>query len=275
MRIWGLASLLAVLVVGSLQAFAVTAATATATNVELRRGDDVRKAAFRVNAGCYARAFNEKETLLIASMGQMMSGGYSISMQKAVENENSIIVDVVKSSPGPDDMVTMALTWPQDAAAIKKSDKPIIFSIVSRSGMRVSAPQLLYIPCQNFKGYSKTAGDFSAQTINDEKSWKVLWTKLDAEKVVPAIDFTKYTAVTVCLGGKINGKDLEISEITNGEGGAICVRYRLSDQAVKTTVNNAYAIAIIPVTKAKIIYEEAPAIQPIYGGADCIAAPAM
>ncbi|MEI6336884.1 MAG: protease complex subunit PrcB family protein, partial [Methylococcaceae bacterium] len=201
--------LIAALFISGLQAFAVTAVS---TDLELRRGEDVQKAAFKMNAGCYIRPLNDKESLIIASMGQMMTGGYGISIKKAVETNNKITIDVTQSSPGPDGMVTMALTWPQDAAAIKKSNKPIVFSVVYYSGKRVSAPQIYYIPAQTFNGYGKADKGFGTQVINDDKSWKALWANIDAEKAVTAIDFEKYTAVAICLGGKNNGKDLAIQD---------------------------------------------------------------
>jgi hypothetical protein len=266
MKINVIIGLIAALFISGLQVLAVTAVS---TDLELRRGDDVRKAAFRLNAGCYVRPLNDKESLIIASMGQMMTGGYGISIKKAVETDNKITINVTQSSPGPNDMVTMALTWPQDAVAIKKSNKPIVFSLVTSSGKRVSAPQMYYIPAQTFNGYGKTDKGFGTQVINDDISWKALWVNIDAEKAVTAIDFEKYTAVAICLGGKNNGKDLAIKEIQTADA-ILHVYYTLNQQPENAVRNNAYAISIIPKYTDKILFEEA-VVTKTYGGADCMA----
>ena len=84
-------SILLALTICGVQAFAVIAES---TDLELRRGEDVRKATTKQPAGYYVKAFNDKELLLIASMGQMMNGGYSISIKKATETDDRISVEV-------------------------------------------------------------------------------------------------------------------------------------------------------------------------------------
>ncbi len=237
-------------------AAAVPVATAGA-DVELRRGDDVRKAMVRLPAGYYIKPFSDKEVLLVASMGQMMTGGYSISIKKAVETESKITIDVQQSSPGPDAMVTMALTWPMDAAAMKKTDKPIVFSVVHYSGKRAAAPEFYYIPAQTFKGYCKTNNVFASQLINDEKTLKEVWGKVNNDKAMPVIDFKLYSVVAVCIGEKANGRDIDINQISTGFDGVLGVYYNLTAQNEKIAKNNAYAIAIIPSVTGKIIFEEA------------------
>ncbi|MEI6519605.1 MAG: protease complex subunit PrcB family protein [bacterium] len=266
MKISVLVGLIAALFISGLQAFAVTAVS---TDLELRRGEDVQKAAFKMNAGCYVRPLNDKESLLIASMGQMMNGGYSINIKKAVETDHKITIDVVQTSPGPDGMVTMALTWPQDAVAIKKSDKPIVFSVVSYSGKRVSESEMYYIPAQTFNGYGETDDGFGTKVINDEKSWKEIWAKIETGKPAPVIDFEKYTAAAICLGGKNNGKDLSIKNIQTQDA-VLHVFYILNQQPENAVKNNAYTIAILPKYTDKILFEEA-VVTKTDGGADCMA----
>jgi hypothetical protein len=68
----------------------------------------------------------EKHTLIIAFMGEKLSGGYSNQIAHIEETEKSIKIRIMEISPGKNCMVTMAITYPQSAVLIEKTDKTLI-----------------------------------------------------------------------------------------------------------------------------------------------------
>jgi hypothetical protein len=59
-------------------------------------------------------------------MGTKPSGGYAVRITRIVQNDK-IVVSVKQTAPGPDDMVTMALTSPYHVVVVPLSKKPIEF----------------------------------------------------------------------------------------------------------------------------------------------------
>ncbi|MCC9658300.1 protease complex subunit PrcB family protein [Rhodopirellula halodulae] len=73
----------------------------------------------------------EKETLLIASLGECNSTGCSISIQ-GISLQNSLLkVFVKRSSPTPGRMVGMAMTYPSHAVVVAKLPADIAVEVVS------------------------------------------------------------------------------------------------------------------------------------------------
>lgn len=73
----------------------------------------------------------EKESLLVASLGECNSTGYSISIQ-AISLQNSLLTVFVKrSSPTPGRMVGMAMTYPSHAVVVAKLPTDIAVQVVS------------------------------------------------------------------------------------------------------------------------------------------------
>lgn len=68
----------------------------------------------------------QKHMVIGAFLGTRPSGGYSVSIARIVENDK-IQVFVRQQSPGPGDMVTMALTSPFHVVVIPRSEKPVEF----------------------------------------------------------------------------------------------------------------------------------------------------
>ena len=65
--------------------------------------------------------------IIAVFQGQKNTGGYGISINKIVDEGESMAVYVQESSPGGGCMVTMALTSPYSIVKIPKTDKKIIF----------------------------------------------------------------------------------------------------------------------------------------------------
>ncbi len=68
----------------------------------------------------------QKHMVIGVFMGTRPSGGYSVKLARIVENDK-IKVFVRQQSPGPDDMVTMALTSPFHVVVVPRSEKPVEF----------------------------------------------------------------------------------------------------------------------------------------------------
>lgn len=69
----------------------------------------------------------EEELVLAVFMGMKPSGGYSVEIIEVVEKENIIEVMYAETMPSEDDMVSMAITYPEHIIKIEKIDKPIEF----------------------------------------------------------------------------------------------------------------------------------------------------
>ena len=65
--------------------------------------------------------------LLVGGLGLQMSGGFSLSIRKVIEYNDSLLVDVLIMKPGENCLVAMALTYPSVAVLIKKTTKPLQF----------------------------------------------------------------------------------------------------------------------------------------------------
>lgn len=69
----------------------------------------------------------EEEMILAVFMGYCPTGGYSISIENIIEKEERLIVEKKVVTPGPDDMVTNAITHPFHIVKTKITDKEIVF----------------------------------------------------------------------------------------------------------------------------------------------------
>lgn len=71
----------------------------------------------------------EKETVLIATLGMRSTGGHQIQFSDVSRKGESMTVTLTTTSPGPDDMVTMALTYPFAVIAIAKHTGVVEFVV--------------------------------------------------------------------------------------------------------------------------------------------------
>ena len=70
----------------------------------------------------------EKKTVLIATMGMLSTGGYSIRFTE-IHRENDLLTATVETtSPGPDSIVTKAFTAPFSVIAIPKHEGRVEFT---------------------------------------------------------------------------------------------------------------------------------------------------
>lgn len=69
----------------------------------------------------------EKETVLVATLGMRSSGGHKIEFTELRREGETLKVVVKATSPGPGDMVTMALTHPFAVIAVPKHAGPVEF----------------------------------------------------------------------------------------------------------------------------------------------------
>lgn len=69
----------------------------------------------------------EKETVLVATLGMKNTGGYRVEFSGIVRERKVLKPSVKAISPGPEDMVTMALTQPFAVIAIPKHQGKVEF----------------------------------------------------------------------------------------------------------------------------------------------------
>ena len=66
-----------------------------------------------------------REMVLVAAMGVRASGGYSVTIARAIDTPDAIEAHVRHVSPGPRCAATAALTEPVDVAVVRASPKPV------------------------------------------------------------------------------------------------------------------------------------------------------
>ncbi len=70
----------------------------------------------------------ERETVVVLLLGERRTGGYSVRITSVIPRGDVVEVKVEVESPGPDDMVTQALTAPYLIATIPYAEVDVAFS---------------------------------------------------------------------------------------------------------------------------------------------------
>ena len=71
----------------------------------------------------------EKETVLVATLGMRSSGGHSIRFAGVNLDGETLTATLQTTSPGPEDIVTMALTYPFAIIAVPKHEGEVVFVV--------------------------------------------------------------------------------------------------------------------------------------------------
>jgi len=71
----------------------------------------------------------EKETVILATAGMHSTGGHHISFSDVSLEKGALTVVLTFKSPGPEDMVTMALTYPFAIIAVPKHEGEVEFVV--------------------------------------------------------------------------------------------------------------------------------------------------
>jgi len=53
-----------------------------------------------------------EDKVLVIFMGERSTGGYSISLKDIQAQDDTLVIEVTEKSPGPNDIVTQAFTYP-------------------------------------------------------------------------------------------------------------------------------------------------------------------
>lgn len=70
-----------------------------------------------------------REMLLVATMGERTTGGFAISVERAVLQGGTLHAYVLESSPGATCATTQALTCPADVVRVARRDGPVAFVV--------------------------------------------------------------------------------------------------------------------------------------------------
>jgi len=68
-----------------------------------------------------------KETVIAVFMGEKTTGGFAITIENVKEENEKLIVKIKETKPGPEDMVTMAITQPFCFVKISSVGKEFVF----------------------------------------------------------------------------------------------------------------------------------------------------
>jgi hypothetical protein len=69
----------------------------------------------------------EKDMVIAVSPGPRMTGGYDVEIVGIFEAGGKLVVEILYTEPGPDDMVTEAITQPHHIVSTPKSGLPVEF----------------------------------------------------------------------------------------------------------------------------------------------------
>ena len=75
----------------------------------------------------------ENHLILLVAMGEKNSGGYSIKIDSIVENEKTIVVTILETSPGKSCTTTSMMTYPYQMVELKSSTKEVVFKTIEKS----------------------------------------------------------------------------------------------------------------------------------------------
>ncbi len=71
-----------------------------------------------------------RQVLAAVFQGLKRSGGYSISVEAIIETGDRVTVSVREQEPGPQNLVTMALSSPWEVVAFPLPQKPVLFTSI-------------------------------------------------------------------------------------------------------------------------------------------------
>lgn len=71
-----------------------------------------------------------RQALAAVFQGLKRSGGYSISVEAIIETGDRVTVSVREQEPGPQNLVTMALSSPWEVVAFPLPQKPVLFTSI-------------------------------------------------------------------------------------------------------------------------------------------------
>ena len=82
----------------------------------------------------------EDNTYILVTYGEKPTGGYHVEIQDVMEYEEEIRVTVAFTEPAEDEIVTQALTYPDDLYVMEATDKPVTFAA---TGAESYVPELI------------------------------------------------------------------------------------------------------------------------------------
>lgn len=166
-----------------------------------------------------------KEMALAVFMGQKKSGGYSVTIDKALQSGQNLTVHVTEKSPAPDTFVTQVLTAPAHWVSLSKVSGQVTFQ---RGQTTLPSPQPTPSATERnstMRPLAKTANsqirELRQTVVRDQTTWKNLWqehTGSDAD--LPTVNFEEDMVLALFMGEKpTGGYSLAIQEmLTEGNG---------------------------------------------------------
>ncbi len=94
------------------------------------RTPDEFKAAWVADGGAPAdlpKVDFDREMVLAVFSGQKNTGGHAVKIEQVIDNGSAVVAIFRMTSPGPDDMVTQALTYPSSVVVVPKRESPVTF----------------------------------------------------------------------------------------------------------------------------------------------------
>lgn len=74
----------------------------------------------------------DREMIVAAALGTRNTGGYNVLLAEAAEEEGSVQIQVIETSPGVDCVTTQALTQPIDLARMVRRDGAVRFLVTQQ-----------------------------------------------------------------------------------------------------------------------------------------------
>lgn len=92
----------------------------------IRNIEDFRAFSLSINLKEIPKVDFEKSNVLILNMGQKNTGGYDVSLEKMIPENDKLVAIIKETSPKKGDMVTMAITSPICIVKINSKKEVVI-----------------------------------------------------------------------------------------------------------------------------------------------------
>ncbi|MHB9025638.1 MAG: protease complex subunit PrcB family protein [Armatimonadota bacterium] len=196
----------------------------------------------------------DKQSVIVALMGQQRTAGYEITITAVGHTDKRIDVTVMERRPAPGEMTAQVLTYPYHMVVVPKLALPVYVTVAGAA----KSPIVIQ---DGFIGQHCAYCDPQTIVLRDLDAWRKFWGEtLGGDGDAPWINFGRFMVVGILLGEKpTTGYGVTIVSVAP-DNDQVVVHYRLQTPApgaaVDQTATSPYAIAVIPFNKQAIVFRD-------------------
>lgn len=142
---------------------------------------------------------NREKSLVLIFSGEKRTGGYGITVEASIEYNDELVILIEEIIPGPDDMVTQALTYPRIALEVKDKYKNYRVRTVYEEEFRNLAEVKIEEPEVEFDTSLKRIPDSDPRAGESFVEGRI--TEIDYENRIITLDIHKDTHTPDIISG--------------------------------------------------------------------------